>query len=472
MSRSSLTFFLLIASFGILFAGCGQPEPEKSFEEFTFSDEELETVHELADSAVSTGSGMATDDYTQVLSVGEGSESGVTVLAGDTAVTTVAPDTAKQALYDSLRTSALDQAGSNTYRVNNSFLNVRSATDVTSSLVERLDQGEMVTVLEIPNAGWAKVQLADGKSGFVSLRYLAKLTTDTKLAEEKKQFEGKYFVDFDFLNIRKDPSSQSEKIGELPGQAIIKPISMNGEWARVSFGGKEGYVSAQYLKPFQPAFLVRQDEYKLPILQYFADDTTAIGFLPKQLAALKASGKKIVTLKSLMDTVLAQETRDARVSPDAVALTITGVNAKNIRQVSDALQSAGVPATLFIQTKDIGLSGITEKTILTLLANGYDLQSGGHTGEDLRSMTDSQVTLELGQSKKLIQDLTRREVYAVAYAKGGVNDRIMTEASTMGYLFGVSQSPDKRFTRSQFLRLPTLVVSGGMSSDDVLKLVQ
>ncbi len=469
MSRSSLTFFLLIVSFGILFAGCGKAEPEKSFDEFSFSDTDLQTVEEMA----TTGSGTVNgEDYTQVLSVGD--SSGVTVLS-DTSVSSsaapVVPDKEKKAFYDSLRATAMD-AGGNSYRVNNPFLNVRASTDVTSALVEKLNQGEIVTVLDIPNAGWAKVQLADGKQGFVSFRYLAKLTTDVKMPEEKKLFEGKYFVDFDFLNIRKDPSSQSEKIGELPGQAIIKPISMNGEWARVSFGGKEGYVSTQYLKAFQPAFLVRQDDYQMPILQYFADDTSAIGSLPKQIAGLKAAGKKIVTLRTLFDTVLAQETRDARISPDTVALVITGVNAKNLRQVSDALQNAGVAATLFLQTKDIGLSGITEKTVLTLLANGYDLQSGGHTGDDLRSMTDSQVTLELGQSKKLIQDLTHKEVYVVAYPKGGVNDRIMSQAAEMGYLFGVSQSPDKRFTRGQFLRLPTLVVSAGMNPDDVLKLVK
>jgi peptidoglycan/xylan/chitin deacetylase (PgdA/CDA1 family) len=179
-----------------------------------------------------------------------------------------------------------------------------------------------------------------------------------------------------------------------------------------------------------------------------------------------------VTLKTFYDLVLSQETRDARVSPDTVVLTISGVNAKNLRLVSDALETAGVGATLFIQTKDIGLSGITEKTVLNLMANGNDLQSGGHTGDDLRSMTDSQVLLELGQSKKLIQDLTHKEVYVVSYPKGGVNDRVMQQAGSLGYLFGISQSPDSHFSRSQFLRLPTLLVSSGMSPADVLKLVK
>ncbi|MBP7114507.1 MAG: SH3 domain-containing protein [Candidatus Peribacteraceae bacterium] len=469
MSRSTLTFFLLIVSFGILFAGCGKPEPDKSFDEFTFSDTDLETVHDLADDGtVTTLSGSVDDtDYTDtsVLSV---AGTGSTVLTDSSVVT---PNKEKQAQYDALRTVVVD-AGGNVYRVNNPFLNVRSEMDVSSSLVVRLNQGDILTVLDIPSAEWAKVKLSNGSEGYVAFRYLAKLTTEEKLPQEKTQFEGKYYVDFQFLNIRKEPSTQSEKVGELPGQAIIKPISMNGEWARVAYDGKEGYVSTQYLEPFQPVFLVRMDTYTLPILQYFADDTASIGSLAKQVAALKAAGKKIVTLKSFYDTVLAQETRDSRVSPDTVVLTITGVNAKNVRAVSDALQAAAVGATLFVQTKDVGVTGITEKTVLNLMANGNELQSAGHTGDDLRSMTDSQVMLELGQSKKLLEDITRREVYAISYPKGGVNDRVMKQAAELGYLFGISQSPDSRFSRSQFLRLPTLLVSPGMSPEDVVTLVK
>lgn len=465
MSRSSLTFFLLIVSFGILFAGCSPAEPDATFEEFTFSDSDLQRVYEMEGSSSPARSSGADDDSVPSLSV---TGSATTVLSE---TVNVALNKEKQAQYDALRTGVVDQSG-NVYRVNNPFLNVRQAMNVASTLIVRLNQGEIVTVLDIPSAEWAKVKLADGKEGYVAFRYLAKLTTEQKLAEEKKQFEGKYYVDFQFLNIRKDPSTQSEKIAELPGQAIIKPISMNGEWARVNFNGKEGYVSTQYLKAFQPVFLVRQDDYRLPILQYSADDTASLGTIPRHVTALKGAGKRIVTLKNLYDTVLQQETRDARISPETVVIAVTGVNFKNVNAVSEALESAGIGATLFLQTKDIGLAGITEKTVLNLMANGNELQSAGHTGDDLRSMTDSQVMLELGQSKKLIEDLTKREVYAVVYPKGGVNDRVMTKAAELGYLFGLSQSPDSTFGRTQFLRLPTLMVSSGMSADDIVKLTK
>jgi len=464
MSRSSLTFFLLVASFGILFAGCGQPEPDKSFEEFTFTDEELAAIHAISGDGTASSS---ESEETVVLSVGSGSVSLTTGGVSDVTVPSV--DNVKVAQYAQLRTSAGEQ-GAGIYRVNNPFLNVRASMIVTSAQVGTLKNGDLVTVLEMPNAEWAKIRMQDGKEGYVAFRYLARMTTEEKLPNEKKAFEGKFFVDFAFLNMRREPSSQSEKLIEVPGKTIVTPLSSGNGWARIQYEGKDGYVSTQYLTPFTPAFLVRQESYEVPMLQYSADDTTSLSALSKHMDTLKAAGKKVVTLRTLYDTVLAQESRDARVPPNTVVLTIVGINMANVRQVSDALDAARVNATLFIQTKDLGLTGITEKTVLTLLANGNEIQSGGHTGDDLRTMTDAQVRLELGQSKKLIEDMTKREVYAIQYPRGGINDRILIEAGDRGYLFGISQSPEKRFTRAQFLRLPTLIVGSGMSGDDVVKL--
>lgn len=194
MPRSIVTF-LLIASFGILLVGCTPPEPEKSFEEFTFSEDDLIRTQELLDE---TASGSDASVPSLVASGAQLSSASVVL------------NLAKQQEYDRLRSGAQD--GENSYRVTNDFLNVREGMSVSSALVAKLLEGDSMTLVEIPNAGWAKVRMKDGKEGYVALRYIAKVTTDEKLAEEKKQFEGKYFVDFQFLNVRKDPNQQAEKI--------------------------------------------------------------------------------------------------------------------------------------------------------------------------------------------------------------------------------------------------------------------
>jgi peptidoglycan/xylan/chitin deacetylase (PgdA/CDA1 family) len=120
----------------------------------------------------------------------------------------------------------------------------------------------------------------------------------------------------------------------------------------------------------------------------------------------------------------------------------------------------------------VGLQGITEKTMLTLLANGFDLQSAGHTGDDLRSLTNAQLELELQQSRAIIEETTKQPVFAVLYPQGGVNDRVMEKAAAAGYLLGISAAPERTFTREQFLRVPSFDIAPGLSADDLVKLAK
>lgn len=358
----------------------------------------------------------------------------------------------------------------NVYRVTNAFLNVRGEASVNAPFVARLNQGDPVTVIQFVNASWAKVGMPDGGYGYVATRYIAKLTTEDRLKEEKKEFDGQYFVNFSFLNLRQSPASGSDKIGEIPGQAIVRPLSIEKGWARVSWEGREGYVSTEFLEPFRPNFLVRQDTYTLPVLLYSADQDWVPAALEQHVARLTQDGARFLTLRDLFDIVQTQELRDARIPPKSVIIAVTGITAQNLKLVSDALGAA--PATLFLQTSQVGISGISEKQILTLQANGFSVQSAGHTGDDLRTLTNAQTQLELWQSRAILEELTNKAVFAVAYPRGNTNDRIIEQAADAGYLFGIGSSPDKTFSREQFLRLPSYTVTSGMTAEDVLKLTK
>lgn len=451
--------FLLIASFGILFAGCGTPPPEEDV--FTFTEEDVARFRELAGSSRGSGSGETADEPRIALTGTGGASSSLPKL-----------DLSMAKTYSALR-SGPTGAGEELYRVTNAYLNVRSEPKVTATEVARLTQGDQITVLDFIDAAWAKAKLDDGKEGFVSTRYIAKLVSEEQLAAERKKYEGVYFVDFGFLNVRKAPDAGSEKIGELPGQSLVRPISMDKVWARVPFAQGEGYVAVQYLSPFTPQFLVRQESYKLPILHYklaSGDDTLAS--LRSHIAALKQQGVTLWTLRDLRELVLTQEDRDVRVPPKAAVIAISDITGENVQEVSQALQAAGASATLFLRTSDVGIDGITEKTVLTLAANGFDVQSGGHTGDDLRSLTNAQMQLELQQSRVLLEEMTGKPVFAIGYPIGGVNERVMQLAGEAGYLFGLGSAPDATFGRTQFLRLPGFIVSGSMTPEDVVSIIQ
>jgi len=462
-SSVPIVAFLIVASFGILFAGCSSKTvvrgPEDQPEDVTFTQDDVAKVQEGTNDLTVTQSGsLAQAELPLPL---------VDVTATGSSAVPSKLDLSMLQTYATIRTMAGSTAA-NMYRVTNDVLKVRSEPSAGGAITATLNKGDLLQLVDFVNAGWASVQLSSGGKGFVSARYIAKVTSEEKLPEDKKEFQGQYYVHFTFVNVRKSADPKSEKLGEIPQNTFVKPISIDKQWARISYQGKEGYVSADYLTPFLPVFLVRQDTYHLPILRYDASQPGMIEQLVQHTEKLKQSGYKILTLKNFYDLLIGQEQRDLRLDPKSVVIVVTELSASNIKSVSDALSSRNTSATLFLQTSQLGLSGITEKSIMTLLANGFDLQSGGHTGDDLRSLTNAQVKLELEQSRELLEQYTKKPVFAVAYPQGGINDRVMDMAAAAGYLFGLGNAPESSFSRDQLLRMPGFAVTSAMTADDIL----
>ncbi len=460
---SPFVVFLLVASFGILFVGCKGPEDVNENQDFVFTQENMDEAHQLAENASSDAmlTGTGTSPYLEGIDTGSGS--------ADTAVL----DLSMVNTYKSIRTGQ-GAASGNSYRVTNEFLNVRDNPATTATSVARLVYGDPVEVLAFTNASWAQVKTAAGQTGYVSVRYIAKMTSDEKLADEKKAFEGQYYVSYGFVNVRKEPNQKSEKVGEIPGQTIVKPTSIADGWAAVSANGVTGYAAASYLAPFKPNFIVRQNQYTLPVLHYQltkGQEADVMRALTAHVTALKAKGKIFITFAKFHDLLLQQQKQDIKIDTNYVIIAVTGITPENVRTTSDALVAANVDATLFIQSRHIGLSGITQKTLLNLLANGFDIESNTHTGDDLRALTNAQVDLELKQSRKIIEDLTNKKVIAVAYPAGGSNDRVIDLAGQDGYLLGLSTGSNKTFTRDQLLNIPGIDIFPNMTAEEVVTLV-
>lgn len=444
--------FLLVATFGILFAGCGGKEPAEipQADEFSFTAEDLARVKELV--------GDGTGAFIPRLEVAPEAE-------GDGGPPVI--DVGTISKFDAMRMGTETQQ--NMFRVTNAFLNVRSEPRATAPQLGRLEGSESVEVLEFTDAAWAKV-LYNGEEGYVASRYISKLVSEAGLTEEKKKYDGLYFVDFGFLNVRKDADTNSEKIGELPGQSFVRPLTMDDVWARVPFEDGDGYVAVQYLTPFLPNFLVRQGKFTLPVVHFRLEGEGILDAMPAQLDALKKGGYTLWTMRDFYSLLLQQEERDVRLNPNTIIVAVSDVTPENIRELSDVLRASGVEATVFLEGQHMG-GAIDQKQIMTLIANGQDIQSAGHTGDDLRSLTNAQVELELSQSKNLIEQVTKKDVVAIAYPMGGVNDRIARKAAEVGYLLGLSAEPDTSFERTQFLRMPSITVKASMSSEDLLSLI-
>ncbi len=457
--------FMIVASFGILFVGCKGPEAVDENQDFVFTQENADQAHQLAQEASSGAlTGTGTSPYLEPIDSGTGSTTDTAVL-----------DLSMVPTYKSIREGQAN-GGKDVYHVTNEFLNLRDKPATTGANVVRLNYGDAVEVLSFVNAGWAQVKTPAGQTGYVATRYIAKMTSDEDLPAEKKKFEGQYYVTYGFVNVRKEANQKSEKIGEIPGQTIIKPTTMTKEWAGVTMAdGKAGFVAMSYLAPFKPAFIVRQNKYTLPVLHYQltkGQEADILKALVSHVALLKQQGKSFITFARFGDLLLQQQRQGTTIDSNYVIIAVTGITPDNVRAASDALNTAGINATLFIETHNIGLSGITQKTLLTLLANGFDIESATHTGDDLRALTNAQMDLELKESRKIIEDMTGKPVMAIAYPASGSNDRVMELASADGYLLGLGTGSNTTFTRDQLLNIPGIDIFPNMSADEVSTLVK
>ncbi len=440
----------------IILTSCGGSE---EFEDtFTFTESDVEEISALLDRI---------EGEEGVLPEGEEGES--LVIPG---VEEIEIDAADAHRFDNLR-SELGALEENTYRVTNVFLNVRSTPSIHADLVEELRQGDYVRVLSFPDAKWAEVQLSDARKGFVSTAYISQVISENQLEEVKKRYEGQYEVNFRFLNVRSEPSTQGLKLGELNAHEIVKPIAFHDDWARVPFGDGEGFVAADYLKPYFPKLIVRQEKFALPILRYRGDDPEVADVLVRQVAFLKSQGKKVMTLRDFYNLLMKQEREDANLPEGRVLLLISDVTKETVKDIADALRASSVTATFFFQTDQIGQGGISPQIVKSIASNGNDVQSASFSGDDLRAMTNTNILKELAQSRQILEDITGQDVFAVAYPRGGVNDRVAEQAVQTGYLFGVTLTPavGESFERAQFLKLPSNSITSSTTEGTLKSLV-
>lgn len=50
------------------------------------------------------------------------------------------------------------------------------------------------------------------------------------------------------VNVRKEPSAESARLGKAPGGAVYNKVGENGEWVQIDFNGVIGYVTAEYIE--------------------------------------------------------------------------------------------------------------------------------------------------------------------------------------------------------------------------------
>ncbi|MBQ6180885.1 MAG: SH3 domain-containing protein [Ruminococcus sp.] len=78
------------------------------------------------------------------------------------------------------------------------------------------------------------------------------LTDDSVSAADKSDLYTTKDVQSE-LRLRAEESTESEIVGTIPPGALIKILSVNGDWASAEYGSSKGYVSTAYIRKIAPA---------------------------------------------------------------------------------------------------------------------------------------------------------------------------------------------------------------------------
>ena len=124
-----------------------------------------------------------------------------------------------------------------------SALNVRTGAGTNYSKVTLLYKGDKVEILSSSN-GWYKIRLSNGKTGWVSSKYIVKGDSSNSSQVSK----GKAKITASALNVRKGPSTSYSKVGLLSNGQVVDILEKNGTWSKIkASNGLTGWVSNSYI---------------------------------------------------------------------------------------------------------------------------------------------------------------------------------------------------------------------------------
>ena len=129
-------------------------------------------------------------------------------------------------------------------------VNVRTAPARTSEVLTLLPRGTRVVVTGQADE-WYQVEY-EGKTAYMFADYLIEETGSKESGEDAAEisvtaFKEKKMLTVALVNVRTQPSLEGKVIALLPRGTSIVANGRAGEWYRVEYKGKTGYMFAQYI---------------------------------------------------------------------------------------------------------------------------------------------------------------------------------------------------------------------------------
>ncbi len=327
-------------------------------------------------------------------------------------------------------------------------LNMRTGPSTSYSVVMVIPNGSEVNILST-SGGWAKVSYG-GKEGYSSLSYL-------KLKTTLPSTGGTTMVTAGNLNMRTGPSISYAVIRVIPYAAEVKVISTNNGWARVVYGGSEGYSSLSYLSERIQSSDVRITTEELNLRSGPGVSYSIITAMPggSKVTVISISGNwaKVNYSGKTGYAHLGYLVKEGQVtSSTVVSKGIVNASTKQIALTFDAgweyetvipllnmLDQYGVKATFFLRgywVKD------HQNLAKEIQKRGHSIQNHSLTHPHMKEMTEAEIRKEFAESTKIFKDVLGITPVLFRPPFGEYDNTVLKIAGEQGYKYTVMWSID------------------------------
>lgn len=122
-------------------------------------------------------------------------------------------------------------------------VNLRTGAGTDNAIIATVSEGTALIVEADTGSGWYKVNY-DGESGYMSADYLS--------FSETMDLTAQGWVDGSDVRMRAEAGTDSEIVRVTTYGESVEILGVDGEWYKVSAGGKTGYIRGDYVSFTEP----------------------------------------------------------------------------------------------------------------------------------------------------------------------------------------------------------------------------
>lgn len=129
---------------------------------------------------------------------------------------------------------------------NTQVLNLRREPNLDAQVLAYYHNGTKVTILDTVGSKWVKVQVEDGKIGYMMKQYLK----ESGGAGAVKPFTAKLWNvnGGSYVNFRSKASLSAPVLARVPVGTEVKVLEHGTDWCKVEVDGQIGYISTWFMK--------------------------------------------------------------------------------------------------------------------------------------------------------------------------------------------------------------------------------